>query len=383
MFTTAELDNYINEAATRYIKESVPLDQTITKIASTHGLNRDQIARVVEGANTEVYVQLMNNSSDKYIQFENASAEKVASALFGTEKVAEVSTLDYDETPEVLYKPSMVKVAEEVTEEKKLTETEFYKEADRLTGLSAQYTNALEEVDIRFQSNSENLYNMIKQAYLSGTSFGDIRTALTSVNDSPILVTVLNDCQEKLAAELYPTKLDVEQHTTGSTNLNNPLVKQASRLLHDTEEFIALREKIAELDMDFEKLAAMSQIGMGMGAALQNIGNKLKGILPKGSSSAKNMRKGPLDFHLGTKGSPRTPNTPLPSTPPSAPVAAGSGTVTQQASSTARTGMSTLKKGLLIGGAGVAGGIGIEKTLEENRKRLAGMPMQFGSGQGA
>ena len=100
MFTTAELDNYINEAANSYLKQNVPLNDTITKLASSNGLNRDQVARVVEGANTEVYIQLMNQSDDKYVQFENASAEKVAEVLFGTEKVAEIATDDYANAPE-------------------------------------------------------------------------------------------------------------------------------------------------------------------------------------------------------------------------------------------------------------------------------------------
>lgn len=378
MFTTAELDNYINEAATSYIKQNVPLDQTITKIASTHGLNRDQIARVVEGANTEVYVQLMNNSSDKYIQFENASAEKVAESVFGTEKTAEVVTFDYDEGPTALYKPQMVKVAEETKDEPQMTIAEFYKKADALAGLSAQYVNALEEVDIRFQSDSENLYNMVKQAYLGGTSFGDIKAALTSIADSPILGTILDECQEKLAQEIYPTTLNVERTVAGSVNTNNPLVKQASKIMHDTEEFIALRVKLSELHGEIDKLA-FSLPGQQLHAGLTGVLNKLKGVRGAGEVAGKAVRgkgafgslsKGPVI----TKGVTEAAH----SAPSVAPIAEQAANISKTGPATAGKGLSTLKKGLIVGGVGVAGGIGIEKTLEENRKRLAGMPMAFG-----
>jgi hypothetical protein len=258
MFTTDVMDRYIEQAAHSYLKEGKPLDDTITKIASDNGLNADQIARVAEGANTEVYVQLMNQSTDKYVQFPNASAEKIAEAVHGTEKKAEIITNDYDQDPDFsgdIQDSVLEKVASE--EERPLDFSTVRNEAIKLAGLHEQIGNTLDEVDVRFQQNSDVLYFMLKQAYLAGTSFGDLRSAITSVYDSPILPPVIEECREKLAAELDPIQVKVDENNHGSVNSENPIIKQAGILVKDAEEFITLREKRAEIIAGMEKVVGM------------------------------------------------------------------------------------------------------------------------------
>ena len=275
MFTTSELDNYINQAATDYLKAGTPLNDTIIKIASDQGLNRDQIARVVEGANTEVYVQLMNKTADKYIQFDNASTDKVSEKVFSIEKVAGIVTDDYEEppTPEPIDEGSMEKLAE--VQETSPSEAEMIKHAYALSSLSEHLEDSLYEVDGRFQKNSDIFYGLVKQAYLGGTSFGDIRRAIETAYDSPVVATVLNEVQEKLATELYPTKLITEEHTSGSVNANNPIIKQASALAKDTTDFLTLREKIAEVS---QKVAELSEVFDTARAYFKKSGS-VKGVL--------------------------------------------------------------------------------------------------------
>jgi len=253
MFTSSELENYVNEAAHGYLKEAKPLNETITKLASEHGLNRDQIARVVEGANTEVYVQLMNQGTDKYVQFDNASAEKVAEVIFGTEKQAEISTDDYDEEPsEVIVDSEFEKLASVEVQQK--TEVEVQKEAIKLAALDDRLSDSLYEVDVRFQNNSNIFYDLVKQAYLGGASFGDIKDAVTMIYDSPVIRKVLEETQEKLAQEIHPKPLDMERRTSGAVNSENSIIKQANLLTRDTQEFLTLREKRAEVIEEMKKL---------------------------------------------------------------------------------------------------------------------------------
>jgi hypothetical protein len=259
MFTTAEIDSYVNEAAHGYLKEAKPLNETITKIASEHGLNRDQIARVVEGANTEVYVQLMNQTNDKYIQFENASIEKIGEAVFGTEKKAEYSVEDYEEEPtSEISDPNFEKLAS--VEETTPSETEMVKEAYKLAALDDRLTDSMYEVDVRFQKNSSILHDLIKQAYLGGTSFGDIEKAITTIYDSPVVEKILTESREKLAHELYPKALDTVVKTAGTVNPNNEIIKQAGLLVKDTQEFLTLREKKAEAIESMSKLEGSAAI---------------------------------------------------------------------------------------------------------------------------
>jgi hypothetical protein len=315
MFTTDAMDRYIEESARAFLKEAKPLNETITKIASEHGLNHDQIARVVEGANTEVYVQLMNQSSDKYVQFENASAEKVASAVHGTEKIAEIITDDYDSLPqeETLEGSFLEKIASE--EEKPFDHTIVHQQAVKLAGLDEQLGNSLDEVDIRFQQNTEILYHLVKQAYLGGTSFGDIRSAVNAVYDSPVVTEVLKECQEKLAEEIYPKQLILAETNHGSVNSENPIIKQAGALVKDTQEFVTLREKRAEVYEGMRSCAA----------------------------------RFPETKHL------------LKSAMPAAEVA--------------KKGLSAGKKIALIGGTGLVGGLALEHHMTEYKKNQASMPM--------
>ena len=316
MFSTDAMDRYITESAQAFLKEHKPLNETITKIASEHGLNRDQIARVAEGANTEVYVQLMNQATDKYIQFENADTAKIASAVHGVVKTAEIITADYDAPPssEIVEGTLFEKIATEV---ETTDHTSVHNQAIKLAGLEEQLTNSLDEVDVRFQQNSDVFYHLVKQAYLGGTSFGDIRTAVTTVYDSPVIGVVLKDCQEKLAFEIHPKPVVTDVQSHGSVNSDNPIIKQAGVIAQDVIEFKTLREKIAE-------------VREGMRFCIERF---------------------PETKHLLKS-------------------AAGSATT-----GALEKGMPKILKGTAILGAGLLGGVGVEHHINSYRKNQATMPM--------
>jgi hypothetical protein len=320
MFTTDAMDRYIEESARAFLKGQKPLNETITKIASEHGLNRDQISRVVEGANTEVYVQLANQSSDKYVNFEVADTTKIASAVHGIEKQAEIITADYDVPPseDTLEGSFLDKVA---SEEVRLDATAVHNQAIKLAGLDEQLTNSLEEVDVRFQQNSEVMYHLVKQAYLAGTSFGDIKTAIQTVYDSPVVAVVLDDCREKLAEEIYPKQIVMDSKNHGSVNSENPIIKQAGLITKDVQEFKTLREKIAE-------------VHAGIMSCIQRF---------------------PETKHLLKSAAPITP--------------------TGETISAMEKGISKAKKLALVGGVGVLGGIGLEHHMNTYRKQQSAMPM--------
>ena len=316
MFSTDAMDRYIEQSATAYLKEKTPLNETITKIASANGLNRDQIARVVEGANTEVYVQLMNQSTDKYINFETADATKVASAVHGTEKTAEIITADYD-VPPPGETPAGSFIEKIASEEVRTDHTTVHNQAIKLAGLDEQISNSLDEVDVRFQQNSDVLYHLVKQAYLGGTSFGDIRSAVTTVYDSPVINVVLKDCQEKLAAEINPKPIVMTVQNHGSVNSDNPIIKQAGIIAQDVQEFKILREKRAE-------------VFAGMKTCVEKF-PETKHLLKSAAGSA--------------------------------------------ATGVLESGVSKLKKGVAIGGIGLLGGIGLEHHINTYKKNQANMPM--------
>lgn len=244
--TIIDVDNWSKLAAKEYLTTGKALNESIEKIASDHGLNRDQLSRVVEAANTEVYVQMFNQAQDKYIEFQSADAEKIAERMFGVEKVSQVSETDYLVPPEEIYEEVEMLKAASAEEPINKTNTEDLHEYYKIAALETRLGQSLDEVEIKYQHDSAILYSMIKQAVLGGTSFGDIERALTSVYDDPVVQVNLKEAQEKLAAEVFPRKLDVEAHSVGTVNLENPLVKQASILLKHAQDFKNLKSKHAE-----------------------------------------------------------------------------------------------------------------------------------------
>ena len=248
--TILDIDNWSKSAAKEYLTTGKVLDETIEKIASENGLNRDQLNRVVEATNTEVYVQMFNQAQDKYIQFQNADAEKIAEHLFGTEKTSQVSDEDYQEPPtsyplnDVEAEAVLVKTAE--VEPTNTTNTEALHEYYKIAALETRLEQSIDEVEVQYQHDSAVLYSMIKQAVLGGTSFGDIKYALTSVYDDPVINVNLTEAQEKISEELFPQKLDVDVRSIGTVNLENSLVKQANLLLKHAQDFKNLKAKHAE-----------------------------------------------------------------------------------------------------------------------------------------
>lgn len=272
--TTADLDQYTKTVAQDYIKNSVALNDSITKIASTHGLNREQINRIVEAANTEVYVQLFNQSADKYVQFENADSEKIASVVFSdTPKVAETSISDYETSPEETYREKTGSVFNTNPEEEVKKPTEELNTYYKLAALQTQIENSMNELNVHYQSAVDTLYSMVKQAVLGGTPYGDIHKAITSVYPQPVVEVSMDEVQEKLATEMPLRKFEKTSEQIGTVNQENPLIKQAATLVKYAQEFITLRDKQTETTNELVnhiKSASVFQV--------KNAGWKLKTI---------------------------------------------------------------------------------------------------------
>lgn len=248
MMTTADLDQYVKTAAHDYLSKGVTLNDSITKLASTHGLNREQINRVVEGSNTEVYVQLFNQSNDKYIQFDNADSEKVASvALSEAPKTADISTTDYETSPTNIFQVKTGEVFTPIVEDKQPDGTGELNSYYKLAALQTQLENTLNELDVKFQHESTMLHSMVKQAVLGGVAFGDVHKAITSVYPHPVVEASLSEIQEKLAFEMPTRSFEKVSTQIGSINQDNPLIKQASLLVKHAQEFLTVRDKQKEI----------------------------------------------------------------------------------------------------------------------------------------
>ena len=95
------LHDFAKQAAHEYMaSHQTPLNESISKIASTENLSPEHVAIVCQEANKLVHTELFKTAEDKYTVFDIAKPEEIISNLENTEKVASFETDDYDLGPD-------------------------------------------------------------------------------------------------------------------------------------------------------------------------------------------------------------------------------------------------------------------------------------------
>lgn len=182
------------EAAKRFIEEGVPLADHVYKIASENGLNPDEISRVVEASNLEVFNhKLKTAEGSKAFEFPVADREEVLERLGEVREKSAMPTVfftDYDAPlPEALSKVAgadifdafgvsseVEKIASPKLAEDLVERLEFARD-----DLKYKIAYNLE----KFVENAEGFYDKVKQEVLGGKSFTDVSNALmTKAKDS-------------------------------------------------------------------------------------------------------------------------------------------------------------------------------------------------------
>ena len=79
--TEVAVNNYFND------NQDSDLEKIISELAREYELNNNEIARVVQGANTKVYLKLYDITDDKTVEFDVAIPENIIADLDGVEIV--------------------------------------------------------------------------------------------------------------------------------------------------------------------------------------------------------------------------------------------------------------------------------------------------------
>jgi hypothetical protein len=261
MVTTYELELFSKQAASSFLKDSTPLNESITKLATDHALNKEQIARVVEAANTEVYINLFNKSAEKYVQFDTADPVVIGNNITSTKVADVVDPADYYDAPayEVPeYTPAIEKVAETKTPTSSDAKLKDYW---RFKGAEAQLTGLLVEGQQLYNAEATVLQEMIKQAVLGGTPYNDIYNALNT-NTDPIFTETLKAIENELIPNMPINSITKTATTlTNTVNSNHPLLQQSFKLVKIANEFKTINEKLKELDKEWEIYKVSGALG--------------------------------------------------------------------------------------------------------------------------
>lgn len=177
MITSTDLDQLGKQVSDKFVSGGVTLNDGLKKVASENGLNREQIQRVAEAANTETYLELIKTSKDNYVNFDLADYKTVHEGLVKAASdpfVIDDYDLDYEEIAgefgEVVTEPTLEKIASE----EKLTENEALRQADEARATVQVLENALSEANASIEKDYTTLEHQAKQAVLEGTPFSDV-----------------------------------------------------------------------------------------------------------------------------------------------------------------------------------------------------------------
>jgi hypothetical protein len=109
-----DLKYMAKKAADEFLKSERPLTQTISELAKEASLNSEEIKRVCEYANNDVYQSLFDREQDKHIHFDVADSSSITDVEKTASMYEEIS--DYNFSPSY-YKKSLEKVAHVEKEE--------------------------------------------------------------------------------------------------------------------------------------------------------------------------------------------------------------------------------------------------------------------------
>ena len=248
--TNEQIDYFGKETAKIYIEEGVDLNSTITKIAEEHALNRYEIDRIVEAANTSTYLSMFSNLDDKYIEFPVANAEKVAEYLSPSTDVDSFS--DYNEPPEKdhaeipIFPVESVEKISSVQDENQFS-ADNLRFRQRAKYAERQLIDKISLAENAFSEETENLYQLVKQAVLTGIRFGHIKTAMEQHSPGIFTEKFSELAKEKLKKEDRRLDLSDTKEKLGTVNKNNEILQQINKLAIIYNEAIDYNEKLASL----------------------------------------------------------------------------------------------------------------------------------------
>ena len=96
MKNLSELDQLGKQISEGFVHDGVSLNEGLKKVANDSVLNREQLQRVAEAANTETYLSLMKTAKENYVDFDLADFKEVHDSMTKTASSEIVEVDDYD-----------------------------------------------------------------------------------------------------------------------------------------------------------------------------------------------------------------------------------------------------------------------------------------------
>lgn len=263
-----ELEVLGKQAASSYVSgHCSTLTEAVTETVKHAGLSPEQVRRVVEFANVDAYLQEFKKegSDHKVIEFQGgpANLSEVLKELNagGGGTVFDRGRFDYESPPQDTSKTASDNALRLGFEETKLAEmfqvedrslpyaepfNEILDLKDKLASVYDSLSADITMLESDYLSASDELFNQVKQASLSGVTLGQIVNAWGAVTDDPEFVKAafVQLTPRLLENGVFPSKAEIGESLTKTASTG--VLNREHPLLSDFSQFCTTLAKLAE-----------------------------------------------------------------------------------------------------------------------------------------
>lgn len=279
-----DLEQLGKDAAIKYISDNVDLNESILKTAQNNNLNRQQINRVVESANTDAYLHLIKKAEDNYVDFPLADASAVYSQLNRPSETTNSSD-DYDAPPIKTASVDIFNIDDatfEKTASAKIRYSELRKEASEIEGKCNYIFDQSEITRGEFIGNYNSLWNLTKQAVLQEENVNNVFTIVKEA--APSYAKYIEEDFTEFISDTIP-HLDItkEAEYNGIINPKSNIYTHAKELEYLGDRYTKIASALAHYGTKYEELRKEAKTlggikNMVLGAG-QTIAGATKSIL--------------------------------------------------------------------------------------------------------
>jgi hypothetical protein len=238
--TKQELELFATKIASNYIKDKIPLNESIKKIASDEEyLTAEHLKRLVEMSNSKVYQHMYDNGEKKNIEFDVANPNEIVKEI-QTEPVKIAFNMSiYNLSPK--YKePKMItkqasSLEEDLKEEKFKSNSSHIKHDIKRT--KEQLNSAKEELESKKLSYTMKVADQYKQL------FNETKEMLHEISFNKIANAIY------LAAPSLLERLTIDLLDNALINNNDLEISKAANILNEDDSYIKLAKRI-QIDLD-------------------------------------------------------------------------------------------------------------------------------------
>lgn len=260
------------QAASIHAKSGRPMtDAVVSVLHKEAGLGAEHVKRVVEFANNEAYLDQFNamDGEHRVVNIENGPASPgqvlrelemsdSAPALVKSASRADALRAFIPGEDEFGSAFDKVKTAG-VNLPDSRPNTQLIHLREKLAAAKSYFVSQLSSAELGYDSAASNMYDMVKQAVLGGTSPAEISVLYQRVSPSPVLTKLaLRTIAERMEPECIPavttTKEKIKEASERAINPSHPLVRSFLEFAKVAEERIVTLSRVEEVNTELKRV---------------------------------------------------------------------------------------------------------------------------------